>query len=62
MLYFAAMNRLAGNKKGWQPVLESMTTIVRRIGDLPSSWSHATTSKKSKTGVILNDKLDVFQL
>ncbi len=49
MLYFAAMNRFAGNKKGWQPVLESMTNILRRIGDLPSSWSHATTSKKSKT-------------
>jgi hypothetical protein len=62
MLYFAAMNRFAGNKKGWQPVLESMTNILRRIGDLPSSWSHATTSKKSKTGVTLNHKLEVFHM
>ncbi len=62
LLYFAAMNCFAGNKKGWQPVLESMTNIVRRIGDLPSSWSHTTTSKKSKTGVLLNDKLDVFYM
>ncbi len=37
MLYFPAMNRFAGNKKGWQPVLESMTNILRCIGDLPSS-------------------------
>jgi hypothetical protein len=62
MLYFAAMNRFRGDKKGWQPVLESMTNIVRRIGDLPPSWSHTTTSKKSKAGAILNDKLDVFHM
>jgi hypothetical protein len=62
MLYFAAMNRFRGDKKGWQPVLESMTNIVRRIGDLPPSWSHTTTSKKSKAGATLNDKLDVFHM
>ncbi len=37
MLYFAAMKRLP-KKCDWQPVLESMTDILRRIGDLPPSW------------------------
>ena len=62
MLYFAAMNRFPGNKKGWQPVLDSMTNILRRIGDLPPVWSHTTKSKKSKTGARLTDKLEVFHM
>jgi len=60
MLYFAAMNRLP-KKTDWQPVLESMTGIIRRIGDLPAAWTHGITTKKSKTGAVLNHKLDVFQ-
>jgi hypothetical protein len=61
MLYFAAMNRLP-NKCDWQPVLVSMTDILRRIGDLPPSWSHTITSKKSTAGVILKHKLEVFHM
>ena len=60
MLYFAAMNRLP-KKADWQPVLNSMTDIIRRIGDLPSAWTHGITTKKSKTGAVLKHKLDVFQ-
>jgi hypothetical protein len=52
MLYFAAMNRLP-HKRDWEPVLDCMTNIVRHIGDLPPSWSHTYTTKKSKTGAIL---------
>ena len=61
MLYFAAMNRHP-KKCDWQPVLESMTTILRRIGDLPPSWSHTLKCKKSKAGVILKHKLEVFHM
>ena len=61
MLYFAAMNRLP-KKCDWQPVLESMTAILRRIGDLPPSWSHTIQSTKSKAGVTLTHKLDVFHM
>ena len=61
MLYFAAMNRHP-KKCDWQPVLESMTTILRRIGDLPPSWSHTVKCKKSKAGVILKHKLEVFHM
>jgi hypothetical protein len=61
MLYFAAMNRLP-QKCDWEPVLESMTEILRRIGDLPPSWSHTIQSKKSKAGVILTHKLEVFHM
>ena len=61
MLYFAAMNRLP-KKCDWQPVLESMTSILRRIGDLPPSWSHTIQSTKSKAGVTLTHKLDVFHM
>ena len=60
MLYFAAMNRLP-KKADWQPVLNSMTEIIRRIGDLPALWTHGITTKKSKTGAVLKHKLDVFQ-
>lgn len=60
MLYFAAMNRLP-KKADWQPVLNSMTEIIRRIGDLPAVWTHGITTKKSKTGAVLKHKLDVFQ-
>ena len=60
MLYFAAMNRLP-KKADWQPVLNSMTDIIRRIGDLPAAWTHGITTKKSKTGAVLKHKLDVFQ-
>ncbi len=61
MLYFAAMNRLL-MKSDWQPVLENMTDILRRIGDLPPSWSHTITSKKSTASVILKHKLEVFHM
>ena len=61
MLYFAAMNRHP-KKCDWQPVLESMTTILRRIGDLPPSWSHTIKCTKSKAGVILKHKLEVFHM
>jgi hypothetical protein len=61
MLYFAAMNRLP-YKSNWEPVFGSMTNIVRRIGDLPPSWSHTTKTKKSKTGAILKHKLEVFHM
>ena len=60
MLYFAAMNRLP-KKADWQPVLNTMTEIIRRIGDLPAVWTHGITTKKSKTGAVLKHKLDVFQ-
>ena len=60
MLYFAAMNRLP-KKADWQPVLNSITEIIRRIGDLPALWTHGITTKKSKTGAVLKHKLDVFQ-
>ena len=61
MLYYAAMNRLP-HKRDWEPVLDSMTNIVRRIGDLSSSWSHTYKTKKSKTGAVLNHKLEVFHM
>ncbi len=61
MLYFAAMNRLP-HKRDWEPVFESMTNIVRQIGDLPPSWSHTYKTKKSKTGAILKHKLEVFHM
>ena len=61
MLYFAAMNRLP-NKCDWEPVLENMSNIVRRIGDLPPSWSHTYATKKSKQGATLKHKLDVFNM
>ncbi len=60
-LYFAAMNRLP-HKRNREPVLDSMTNIVRRIGDLPPSWSHTYTTKKSKAGAILKHKLEVFHM
>jgi hypothetical protein len=60
MLYFAAMNRLP-HKVDWQPVLNRMTDIIRRIGDLPAEWTHGITTTKSKTGAVLKHKLDVFQ-
>jgi hypothetical protein len=61
MLYFAAMNRLP-HKSDWEPVFDSMTNIVRRIGDLPPSWSHTYKTKKSKTDAILKHKLEVFHM
>jgi hypothetical protein len=61
MLYYAAMNRLP-HKREWEPVLDSMTKIVRRIGDLSSSWSHTYKTKKSKTGAVLNHIQEVFHM
>ncbi len=61
MLYLAAKNRLP-NKVDWAPVLDSMTEIIRRIGDLPASWSHAIKTKKSKTGSVLKHKIEPLKV
>ena len=61
MLYFAAMKRLP-SKEHWGPALDSMSDIIRRAGRLPATWSHSIDTTKSKAGVDLKHKLDVFHM
>jgi hypothetical protein len=61
LLYKAAMNRLP-EKAQWQPVLESMTLLIRRMGSLPPTWTHNIEAQKNKSGVVLKHKLLVFHM
>ncbi len=61
LLYNAAMNRLP-DKALWQPVLESMTLLIRRMGSLPPTWTHNIEAQKNKSGVELKHKLLVFHM
>jgi hypothetical protein len=61
LLYTAAMNRLP-EKALWQPVLESMTLVIRRMGSLPPTWTHNIEAQKNKSGVELKHKLQVFHM
>jgi hypothetical protein len=61
LLYNAAMNRLP-DKALWQPVLDSMTLLIRRMGSLPHTWTHNIEAKKNKSGVELKHKLLVFHM
>jgi hypothetical protein len=42
--------------------MESMTNRIRRMGSLPSTWTHIIEAKKNKTGVELKHKLLVFHM
>jgi hypothetical protein len=61
MLYFAAMKRLP-SKDQWCPALDSMSDIIRRAGSLSATWSHSIDTTKSKAGVDLKHKLEVFHM
>jgi hypothetical protein len=61
LLYNAAMNRFP-DKTMWEPVLENITLLIRRMGSLPPTWTHNIEAKKNKTGVELKHKLLVFHM
>ena len=61
LLYNAAMNRFP-DKTLWEPVLENMTLLIRRMGSLPPTWTHNIEAQKNKHGVELKHKLLVFHM
>jgi hypothetical protein len=58
LLYFAAMNRCAGNPALIGETLDRLTTKTRQIGKLPPKWTHTLDTDKRGNAKLLPFKMN----
>ena len=58
LLYFAAMNRCAGNAALIDETLDRLTTKTREIGKLPPKWTHTLDTDKRGNAKLLPFKMN----